>query len=264
VLNRTYNFQTLVSGGNPDLVPQSAKTWSAGFVVEPERLPNLRLSLNWYRISYRDKISRLTFRDLPGLESLFPESIVRSSTPLPGESIGRITQIRQGSVNVSQVKTSGIDANLSYRLETAIGGFDAALAATHVLHYRTQFTPASPIVEAVDTAVNPKSWEGTASLFYSRGHFSVGPWVSYTHSYRNTSSGTLGIKLSSMTTTSLQASYEYPLSSDAVWLRSLGLAAGLYNAFDKMPSANGTASGFDFTEGDLRGRQYYVTLTARF
>ncbi len=255
VLNQTYNFATLISGGNPNLEPQSADTWSAGFVFEPPQLESMRLALNWYRIDYQDKIEYLSFRNLPPFESLFPQNFVRD--PANGN---RIVSIRQGPVNVARVQSSGIDANLWYSWNTAIGRFDASLAATHVLYHRKQATPASPVVDAVGTVANPKEWEGGVSLFYTRGGFNVGPTIRYTHSYVSEA----GVKLDATVLVSLQSSYEYLPRSAGAWFKSLRASIGLDNAFDEMPSADGSVAGFDFTEGDLRGRQYYLTLDARF
>lgn len=47
----------LVAGGNPDVAPERARSWTAGFELRPPSLPGLTLSASWYDIRYTDRVS---------------------------------------------------------------------------------------------------------------------------------------------------------------------------------------------------------------
>ncbi len=42
------------SGGNPDVRPESSKTWTAGLILKPHFIDGLRFSVDWTRIHKRD------------------------------------------------------------------------------------------------------------------------------------------------------------------------------------------------------------------
>jgi len=47
----------LVAGGNPDVRPERARSWTAGVEFQPEFAPGLTLSASWYDIRYTDRVS---------------------------------------------------------------------------------------------------------------------------------------------------------------------------------------------------------------
>ena len=52
-----YNF---LQGGNPELAPEEANTWSVGLILTPYFADNLSLTLDYYSIRIKEGISRLT------------------------------------------------------------------------------------------------------------------------------------------------------------------------------------------------------------
>src|SRR3546814_7945763 len=60
--------------GNEDLEPESSKTWTIGAVFEPEFVPGLSLTADWFNIDIKDAI-----RAIPG--SPMPECAARRSRP---------------------------------------------------------------------------------------------------------------------------------------------------------------------------------------
>src|SRR5690606_1467959 len=45
----------IVGGGNPDLDPERAETWSASLAIHPGSLPGLEVELTGFYIDYRDR-----------------------------------------------------------------------------------------------------------------------------------------------------------------------------------------------------------------
>jgi iron complex outermembrane receptor protein len=44
------------SGGNPDLKPQTASTWTAGADWTPDQFSGLRLGVDWFEIDFKNQI----------------------------------------------------------------------------------------------------------------------------------------------------------------------------------------------------------------
>ena len=58
------------SGGNPDLLSEDSKSWSAGLIFNPQFLSNLRLSLDYTNIRKSNEIQRLLNRPVSRLGGL--------------------------------------------------------------------------------------------------------------------------------------------------------------------------------------------------
>ena len=65
--NQIYNV-TIFSGGNPNVKPEKADTWTAGVVFNPSFLPGLSVSVDWYR--HQDQRRDRTGRHAIGRQSL--------------------------------------------------------------------------------------------------------------------------------------------------------------------------------------------------
>lgn len=125
--------------GNPDLNPESADTYTLGFVFTPTDVPGLSLSLDYYNIAIEDAIQAYTSQrivdncyDLPR-PNTFCDLIERGTV---GGNPGRITTFSQIPGNLASYETSGWDLNARYRLDPAdfgverdIGTFNFALVA---------------------------------------------------------------------------------------------------------------------------------------
>jgi outer membrane receptor protein involved in Fe transport len=47
----------LAVGGNPDVGPERARSWTVGFELQPDALPGLTLSATWYDVRYKDRVT---------------------------------------------------------------------------------------------------------------------------------------------------------------------------------------------------------------
>ena len=147
-----------LSGGNPDLGPESAKTKTIGFVVEP--LPRLAVSVDYYEIDIDKAVSSPSTTDiLDGCYStaLNPNRTMNDFCGMIGrntingtfngnEARGVMTPVS----NLGKQSTSGVDLNVAYRLnlsqigmDTRWGSLDMGLGANFVQKYEYQATPNS-------------------------------------------------------------------------------------------------------------------------
>jgi len=111
------------SGGNPNLDPEEADSYTVGGVFRPNGefgglLDGLVVTIDWYKIEIDGLIDTLggfeiasNCVDAPTLNNQFCEAIDRDPT------FGFITGFRSGFINLAAVETSGIDWRVDYRMD---------------------------------------------------------------------------------------------------------------------------------------------------
>ncbi len=142
----------VLSGSNPKLVPEVAETWTAGMVVRPTGgwFSRLGGSLDYYKITINQAIGVLgaqtiANRCFQGAKE-FCALIVRN----PQNVITQISDVQQ---NVNQLKTSGLDLEVSYHQPLgAYGDLDFRLLGNYVWHLIT-VDSGGPVDRANQTGV---------------------------------------------------------------------------------------------------------------
>lgn len=102
-----------IGGGNTQLKPEKANTWTGGFTYSPKMVPGFDLSFDYYNINIRNIITTIAPQDL--VTRCYNGNTALCSE-ISRDSSGTITQTRAGYVNLSQYKTDGIDGEVSYRM----------------------------------------------------------------------------------------------------------------------------------------------------
>ena len=120
ILECPSNFCTQLYGGNPDLNPETAKTYTAGFVYTPKKVPGLRVSLDYFHIRVDDYISTvdptlILNQCLTTGSSFFCGLIHRN--PTTGILYGTDGYIISTNVNTGYLQTSGYDVSANYTLD---------------------------------------------------------------------------------------------------------------------------------------------------
>ncbi|WP_419816581.1 TonB-dependent receptor plug domain-containing protein [Glacieibacterium sp.] len=119
-IGQTYTVST-VQGGNPFLKPERADTFTAGVVLTPSFAPRLSLSVDYYDIKIDGAIAAL------GAQTIVNRcngGDAASCLLTPRGSDGRISTILLAPVNFQQIKTSGIDLDIAYRMSVLDGKLD--------------------------------------------------------------------------------------------------------------------------------------------
>lgn len=102
-------------GGNPNLVPEKADTFTAGVVLAP--VSRLRLSVDYYDIKIEGAIAALSAAQIAS--SCFAGdtalcSLITREASTGGTTPGRITGILLAPANFQSIKTRGIDFEAAY------------------------------------------------------------------------------------------------------------------------------------------------------
>lgn len=149
----------LLFGGNQDLKPETARTWSLGVDLRPTFAPNLTASVTFYDIKYDDVIGTpsglgaLLFSDptfasrvirdptAAQLNAAIADTVPFFYTFSAVPAIGNILDLRQGNFGVR--KTNGIDFDVRYRRTVGFGTIFGGIAGNYILNYRNQLSPTS-------------------------------------------------------------------------------------------------------------------------
>lgn len=166
--------------GNVNLDPEKADSFNVGVVFQPDFIPGLRLAVDYVDIEINDAIGVVTDNDIPARcfagEQAFCDLIVRSSTVNPGESVGRMTLVRNGPVNFQTQRMKAWDFEASYGFDLGNGQVDVRTLWTyttdHFIEDAARGTTDTVLGEiaggnAPGGATGPTKWKGFSSISYS-------------------------------------------------------------------------------------------------
>jgi len=142
-------------GGNINLQPETATTWSAGAVFTPTFARGLFISADWYRITVKDAITSPGVGDV--VSGCFGQSnpnfvncqLIRRDRLTGGLSgdPGSVQGLLLFPSNLGMIQREGIDINASYAVELGEVGLNFGLNANHSMRNRFQSGPASFVRE---------------------------------------------------------------------------------------------------------------------
>jgi outer membrane receptor protein involved in Fe transport len=143
---------SVLTGGNPQVEPETADTITLGFTLNPTALPELTMSVDWYEIEVEDIIAAFPLNTrfdgcALGTHPEYCDGIVRTSFgTLFGDTIAGGGYIVGTNDNVAKATFQGVDAQGSYRFDIGnLGSLVASLNAVYIIDTKT--LPASDAVE---------------------------------------------------------------------------------------------------------------------
>ena len=154
-----------IAGGNPNLKPETATTWSVGAEIAPRGLPGVVASATYFDIKYTNQIQALrgtaglltnpiyaAFRNLSPTQAQIT-ALINSGLPINNainaSAVSFIADGRRQNLGTSLV--SGIDFSLNYDWQW--GGFrlDAGIQGTYYTRYRFEAVPGAGLVDVLNT-----------------------------------------------------------------------------------------------------------------
>jgi iron complex outermembrane recepter protein len=281
-----------VVGGNPDLKPETAETYSFGVSVTPAGLPNFSASLDYYHIVLAGAVGAvppdvILQQCLATGNPSYCNLIVRNhfTGALTGATVAGGGYFLQTAINTGALATSGIDlqTNYKYALHDGWGTLLANLTGAWVQHNEQTLYEGAPTFDCAGLfgntcgTVNPKwrhnlrvTWDTPWNLQLSGQWRFIGG-----SSFDNNSPQTLLQNQEEGAYDPLNAripNYSY-FDFSATWkiVPGIELRAGVNNVFDKDPpfvpsgdisSASGNVN--SYPTYDLLGRELFVAFTAKF
>lgn len=252
--------QRVVTGGNPNLLPENGKTYYGGIVVDLPIVKGLSFNVDYFDF----KINQVIVT--PGAAFLlsdrgrvqFPNAIVRDG---PGGPILRLEALP--SNNPAALQTyRGVDFGVNYRLrDTRLGNFNFSVDMTRTYEIGNDSGLGGGFADNIGLYNNPR-WRGTASTGWSYKNWSAAVAVDYIGKFFNDSFQSA--------TVPGWGENPYTLVNPSITYRGIWgttITAGALNVFDNEPPISGRdISGFDQPTyaGGALGRFAYIRIRKDF
>lgn len=278
--------------GNTDLQPETATTFTAGFVLdkpfEDGLFRDLVASIDYYQIRITDAIGGIdpnaviadcynTVGGNPTYDEDHPTCQIIGRNGGDIETIGNpgsgtsTEDIVTG--NVGTVETSGLDFQVDYKLPMTdiglddFGALSFNLKANHILESKQQFLGA-PGVDFAGTVASSSlgfsfpDWKASFTTRWDIGMFSTDVRMRYVSAMTNGALRYYPRESANPLITSVDAVTYFDIGASWRATDTITLRAGLQNAFDKQPPVYqpNVQSGTDPSLYDVLGRQAFLQL----
>ncbi len=286
----TYGVDSVhgTSGGNPNLTPETANTFSVGTVWTPhfdsDLMRKFQISVDYYNIKIDNAVGSLSLTDIlprcfnsdgvsnPNFSAanIYCQQITRD------RSTGDIVLGHEGLLNLASYKTDGVDTEIDWSFGLDSLGlsensgtlrFNSLIAYTHT--FKVSSLPGSPVLDYAgsigNTEVSPEMahprWKANTAFGYSIGPVSAAVHWRYIAAMKHQD-----LVVDPTATTPGVSAYNY-FDLDAHWavINHLELTAGLTNIGNKTPPfVSGQPLTTDTATYDIIGRTYYVGFKAKY
>jgi outer membrane receptor protein involved in Fe transport len=174
------------TGGNPNLKPEKADTFTAGVVYRPNWLPRLSIAVDYYDIKIGDAIAFTAAEtsnaicEASGGTDPFCQFIVR---PLPFSdrtAANFPTKVISLPLNAAEFRQSGVDAEVNYSFPLFGGTIGLRGLLTYVDRQETQQFPNTPVVDFVNRApFGVPRWRAALVAGYSDDDWTLTTFTRY-------------------------------------------------------------------------------------
>jgi len=267
-----------ISGGNPDLKPERATTWSTTVVLHPIDLPGARLELSYFNVHYKDRVvSPVTYPTEALIAPIYANLVNFSPTDAQkaAAQAGRtvfdylsveydpadvVAIINNSNINAESQFIHGIDALATYRIPISASSVTVTADASY-LHSTEKLGPGQSMLQLAGTLFNPPHIRSRVGALWESGQATVSSYVNYIGSVRDTRT-TPSPRIRAMTTWDL--AIRYTLGEGASFAKGLSLALSAENLLNAKPKTISTdvsyETPYDSTNYSPRGRFLSFTI----
>jgi outer membrane receptor protein involved in Fe transport len=267
----------LVDGGNPDLGPERARTWSTSLAIHPGAVPGLEAELTWFDIDYTDRVvapitptsqalSNPAFAEFVDYAPTAAEqaAVIDGSTflnyiRLPYDPSTVVAVVNAYYTNVARQRIRGFDLSGSYGFDLGPGRLTLR-GASSWLHSTQQATTTA--FDLAGTIHNPPKLAGRVGAVWTQGGFSASAFADYKHGVENVAAGETTASFTTVDTT-----LRYAPVAEGSALHGWALALSVQNVFDRPPPLHDTAvltpylvPPYDATNFSAIGRYFHVSV----
>lgn len=163
---------TTVTGGNPNVSPEKADTYTMGVVYRPEWLDGFDVSVDWLSVSLKDAIESIGVQTI--VDSCYIDGDVDQCAQITRDPVSnQITFVNAGYQNLSKAKISGIDGEIGYSRRITLFGGGERLGIRAFVSWLDENSRTNSVGLKTDSAGNASlqlnEWKATAMLNYSNG-----------------------------------------------------------------------------------------------
>lgn len=165
----------VISGGSPDVTPETSDSISAGLVWQPQFLQGLDLTLDYWNIKLDNMITAISQQnilnlcvDLPSTDNEFCDRVTRDAR-------GYAEGVDTSYMNVSESEAKGIDLGANYRFDLGPGRLSMGLRASYLLKYETTTLPGVDTSRIIyDGGYQNPDLRGNLSMTYDVDDWEIG------------------------------------------------------------------------------------------
>jgi iron complex outermembrane receptor protein len=260
-----------IAGGNVDLKPEKATTWSTGVDWTPPAVPGLHVNLTYFSIDYRNQIVAL--RGTSGLLTLpyYAPYVIFNPTPAQIAAlqakfvtntvinVGAVTYIQDGRrQNLGASQIEGFDFAVDYAWETGLGAFELSAMGEYFTKFTFSPAPGVAPIDVVDKINYPQSLRARLGLTWRRGGWNALAALNTVSGYDN-NTVTPVQEVDAYGTVDLRLAYQ--VQSTSGWLKGVTVALEAQNLFDEDPPFVNVSGGYDSQSASPIGRLVGVNLS---
>jgi outer membrane receptor protein involved in Fe transport len=240
-----------IQGGNPDLRPERATTWSVTASVQPSQTPGLRFEASYFDVRYIDRIvTPIGFITQSLSDPIYAAQVTRSpslemlraivasgasfvnGTGAPYDPAKVLAFIDNSNVNAGRQWAHGIDLLASYHGPLGADQIALDANASYLVSHR-RISVAQPDLPLAGILFNPPHWRARASATWVHDGLSLNTAATYTGELRDT-------RFTPARTVHDQIQFDVTGryrtgASAAPWLRGVELTFSIQNVFDAAP-----------------------------
>lgn len=165
----------VITGGNPDLSPETSDSYTAGLTIQPGFLPGAVLTADYWNIAIGNVITLFPYTTIMNLcvDSAHDNIFCHLQTRDP--ATGHLRTINSFNVNVARMRARGIDVALNYRRLVGRGDLELALSGTYLMEQTTVTAPgiAGGRIAYAGQYDHPR-FKGTMTARYRLGRIALG------------------------------------------------------------------------------------------
>jgi outer membrane receptor protein involved in Fe transport len=266
------------TGGNANLDPEKATTYTVGVVWRPElEGQDLSITVDYWNIEIDDVINTINGNNV--LDRCFNAVFNPSFDPanefcqlIERESAtGTVERISTTFLNLASLKTSGVDLQVDHSIDVGPGTLRTRAAVGWVNNYEESALPGEPFLDyvgtiggpanrAADNDVHPR-WTANLTPTYSVGPASL----SFRWRYLSSMDAEVRVTNPAATTPGVPAVSYFDLYGTYEVSEHFRLKAGISNLMDKdPPQVAGQTGQTRIGTYDVIGRAFNVGLSASF
>jgi iron complex outermembrane receptor protein len=253
----------VVTGANPNLLPEDAKTLTIGTVFTPSFAPRLALTVDYFQIKKSNIIGTADVNYIIAQNAAgtgFAGNVTRN----PDGSIFETAATRD---NLLDQSIKGFDIGLEYStLEASWGSLNLRADATYNFTYKLSPAPGQAAVERIGTYTTALGtlprWKVNSRLTWSLGELGVSYGMRYVDGVRNDASLLVnGVRLQADDYMQHDIAVMYDLKDVKA-----KVTLAVENVFDAMPPflEGNYANGFDNLLFNSRGRFFSIRVQKGF
>ncbi|MDE2412522.1 MAG: TonB-dependent receptor, partial [Sphingomonadales bacterium] len=263
-----------ITGGNPNLRPETAKLANVGVVIQPTN--RFSLSVDWWMINRKNTIQIFTLTELERYYASLSDRFIRDGS-------GAITAFDLSWANAGESKTQGIDVALRMGWDALGGRLTAGMDGSYLLQKKDRVVDSVPFLDKIGTTMpgglfSPSGdlglrWKHNAYVTWANDDWTVSLSQIFRDGYDNrVLPGVLaGVAVRDDVVYHVRPYIIYNTSVAYSGIRNVKLTAGVKNLFNTDPpfaisydDNTGGGSSWEPRVADPRGRSFTLQAEVKF